>query len=105
LTPMSDHLSYGFGIVKDMGANLIGHQGGMIGYTSQVYYVPDKGYTLAFFYNRTLAMHDYSDVMTYDALNALWPTRANSTATLLSRRVVKSTGTLKHWKPGFLMEY
>jgi D-alanyl-D-alanine carboxypeptidase len=69
------YLRYGLGVVQDTQANVFGHQGGMIGYTSQVYHVPDKGYTLAFFYNRTLAMHDYSGVMTYDVLNVLWPGR------------------------------
>ncbi len=106
--PMDDNLSYGLGIVKDNGANLIGHQGGMIGYTSQVYYMPDTGYTLAFFYNRTLALHDYSAVMTYDAISALWPNRSNTApqATLHSQ-VFRVLGpeTEKVWKPGFLMEY
>lgn len=103
LVPMSDHLSYGLGIVKDVPANLVGHQGGMIGYTSQVYYVPDKGYTLAFFYNRTLALHDYSDVMTYQAVNALWPTR---TVTSSAQRAAQQRPSIAtDWKPGFLMEY
>lgn len=73
--PMDDVLEYGLGIVRDRNAALLGHQGGIIGYTSQVYYSPDEGATLAFFYNRTLAMHDYSAVMTYDALKLLWPER------------------------------
>jgi D-alanyl-D-alanine carboxypeptidase len=73
------YLRYGLGVVQDTQANVFGHQGGMIGYTSQVYHVPDKGYTLAFFYNRTLAMHDYSGVMTYDVLNVLWPGRVTGT--------------------------
>lgn len=104
--PMSDHLSYGLGIVKDTGANLIGHQGGMIGYTSQVYHVPDKGYTLAFFYNRTLALHDYSDVMTYDALKVLWPTRATTAqAQAAPQRFALPRSADTNWKPGFLMEY
>jgi D-alanyl-D-alanine carboxypeptidase len=99
--PMNDHLAYGLGLVKDVGFNLVGHQGGMIGYTSQVYYVPDKGYTLAFFYNRTLALHDYSDVMTYDAVKILWPTRAGSIQAL--QPVPATTGSAR--KPGFLTEY
>lgn len=106
--PMTDNLSYGLGIVKDNGANLLGHQGGMIGYTSQTYYVPDKGYTLAFFYSRTLAMHDYSAVMTYDAISALWPDRANTAAGANARPQAfrmpgAETGQIR--KPGFLMEY
>ncbi len=100
--PMSDHLAYGLGIVKDTGANLIGHQGGMIGYTSQVYYVPDKGYTMAFFYNRTLALHDYSDVMTYDTLKAYWPTRPYDKLPPLRPF---DTGPGGNRKPGFLTEY
>ncbi len=75
---MTANLDYGLGIVKDKGANMIGHQGGIIGYSSQVYYLPDTGYTVAFMYNRTLNLHDYSAVMTYDALNALFPGRANT---------------------------
>lgn len=102
LVLMSDHLSYGLGVVKDVNANLVGHQGGMVGYTSQVYYVPDKGYTLAFFYNRTLALHDYSDVMTYQALNALWPTRS---VTPSAQRFAPQQLAVPTWKPGFLMEY
>lgn len=100
--PMSDHLAYGLGIVKDTGANLIGHQGGMIGYTSQMYYLPDKGYTMAFFYNRTLALHDYSDVMTYDAIKAYWPTRP---AAQLPPLRPFDTGPGGSRKPGFLTEY
>lgn len=73
--PMNDRLQYGLGVVRDTQANMLGHQGGMIGYTSQVYYLPDTGYTLAFFYNRTLGLHDYSDVMTYDVVSTLWPGR------------------------------
>jgi D-alanyl-D-alanine carboxypeptidase len=106
--PMSDHLAYGLGIVKDTGANLIGHQGGMIGYTSQTYYVPDKGYTLAFFYNRTLALHDYSDVMTYDAIKVLWPTRGSVMAqsTVQTQPAVKfPLNSNPKWRPGFLTEY
>lgn len=72
---MSPSLQYGLGIVRDRNANLLGHQGGIIGYTSQMYYVPEQNATLAFFYNRTLAMPDYSAVMTYDALRLLWPDR------------------------------
>ncbi|HEY0844889.1 MAG TPA: serine hydrolase [Noviherbaspirillum sp.] len=102
LVPMNDHLSYGLGVVKDVPANLVGHQGGMVGYTSQTYYVPDKGYTLAFFYNRTLALHDYSDVMTYQAISALWPTR---TATAAAQRFAPQRIADPTWKPGFLMEY
>jgi D-alanyl-D-alanine carboxypeptidase len=106
--PMDENLSYGLGIVKDNGANLLGHQGGMVGYTSQVYYMPDTGYTLAFFYNRTLALHDYSAVMTYDAIKALWPNRATTAAEsgqrLQSARVPEAE-TNGSWKPGFLMEY
>lgn len=99
--PMDDHLNYGLGIVRDSSANLIGHQGGMIGYTSQTYHVPDKGYTLAFFYNRTLALHDYSHVMTYDTLVALWPDRP------LNRPALKGLPTVRPApvKPGFLTEY
>lgn len=74
---MSASLDYGLGIVKDKGANMIGHQGGIIGYSSQVYYLPDTGYTVAFMYNRTLNLHDYSLVMTYDALDVLFPGRQN----------------------------
>lgn len=106
--PMSDNLSYGLGIVKDNGANLLGHQGGMIGYTSQVYYMPDTGYTLAFFYNRTLALHDYSVVMTYDTIKAIWPTRATSAVADAQRAqsfALPATGNNRNWKPGFLMEY
>lgn len=102
LVPMSDHLSYGLGVVKDVPANLVGHQGGMVGYTSQVYYVPDKGYTLAFFYNRTLGLHDYSDVMTYQVLDTLWPTR---TRTPVAQRFAPQQIAVPMWKPGFLMEY
>lgn len=72
---MSPTLEYGLGIVRDRWANLVGHQGGIIGYTTQVYYSPDEGASLAFLYNRTLAMPDYSAVMTYDALKLLWPER------------------------------
>lgn len=100
--PMSDHLAYGLGIVKDTGANLIGHQGGMIGYTSQMYYLPDKGYTMAFFYNRTLALHDYSDVMTYDAIKAYWPTRPSDARPPLRPF---DTGPGGYRRPGFLTEY
>jgi|GEM_PF-1522556 len=96
------YLGYGLGIVKDTTANLIGHQGGMIGYTSQMYYLPDKGYTVAFFYNRTLALHDYSDVMTYDAINVLWPTRGSGQSV---RRVPAAVNATPNWKPGFLTEY
>lgn len=107
--PMTDNLSYGLGIVKDNGANLLGHQGGMIGYTSQTYYMPDTGYTLAFFYNRTLALHDYSVVMTYDTIRVLWPDRPNvtpSVASLQPQVFSKQKGEAdKLWKPGFLMEY
>ncbi len=102
--PMDDHLNYGLGIVRDSRANLVGHQGGMIGYTSQVYYVPDKRYTLAFFYNRTLALHDYSDVMTYDALAALWPDRPLQQALLLKGVPAPAPRTAP-FKPGFLTEY
>lgn len=102
---MSENLRYGLGIVKDEGANLIGHQGGMIGYTSQVYYVPDTGYTLAFFYNRTLALHDYSAVMTYDVLNVLWPNRDNSPLTSSSRLRLQQVPPRAPLKPGFLTEY
>lgn len=100
--PMSDHLQYGLGIVRDTRANLIGHQGGMIGYTSQTYYAPDVGATLSFFYNRTLALHDYSDVMTYDALKILWPAQYSNISTSTTR----SAGTRRNQgKPGFLSEY
>lgn len=94
------YLRYGLGIVQDSQAKLLGHQGGMIGYTSQVYHVPDKGYTLAFFYNRTLALHDYSAVMTYDVLNLLWPGRV---APLPQAMLKAAAGTQRI--PGFLMEY
>ncbi|MEC4720707.1 serine hydrolase [Noviherbaspirillum sp. CPCC 100848] len=104
--PMSDNLSYGLGIVKDNGANLLGHQGGMIGYTSQTYYMPDTGYTLAFFYNRTLALHDYSAVMTYDAIRALWPSRPAAAVKPSARRLASPPAeTEQIRKPGFLMEY
>lgn len=96
---MNNHLQYGLGIVRDTNANLIGHQGGAIGYTSQTYYIPDVGATIAFFYNRTLALHDYSDVMTYDALRLLWPARyATLPPTAGNRRLGPA-------KPGFLTEY
>ena len=72
---MSSTLEYGLGIVRDKRANLFGHQGGIIGYTSQTYYVADESATLAFFFNRTLSMPDYSAVMTYDALKVIWPDR------------------------------
>ena len=107
--PMTDNLSYGLGIVKDNGANLLGHQGGMIGYTSQTYYMPDTGYTLAFFYNRTLALHDYSVVMTYDTIRVLWPDRQNvtpSAASLQPRVFSKQKGEANNLgRPGFLTEY
>lgn len=100
--PMSDHLQYGLGIVRDTRANLIGHQGGMIGYTSQTYYAPDVGATLSFFYNRTLALHDYSDVMTYDALKILWPAQYGNMSTSKTR----SAGMRQNQgRPGFLSEY
>ena len=97
------YLQYGLGIVQDSQANLLGHQGGMIGYTSQMYYVPDKGYTLAFFYNRTLALHDYSAVMTYDALNVLWPGRVAPLQPL--RQLLEKAPSGPQRIPGFLMEY
>lgn len=99
---MDDHLQYGLGVVRDRRANLIGHQGGMIGYTSQTYYVPDVGATLSFFYNRTLALHDYSDVMTYDALEILWPERYGN----IVRSGTRSFGKPRtQGRPGFLSEY
>jgi D-alanyl-D-alanine carboxypeptidase len=100
---MNDHLQYGLGIVRDTNANLIGHQGGMIGYTSQVYYLPDEGATIAFFYNRTLALHDYSDVMTYKALKLLWPTRYASLPDTTETATTRRYGPV--FKPGFLTEY
>jgi D-alanyl-D-alanine carboxypeptidase len=100
---MTDNLDYGLGIVRDKSANLIGHQGGMIGYTSQVYYVPDKGYTLALFYNRTLALHDYSAVMTYDVLKALWPDRPYPA--VASGSGARRADHAPRRRPGFLTEY
>lgn len=103
---MTANLQYGLGIVRDRAANLLGHQGGMIGYTSQTYYVPDEGATLAFFYNRTLALHDYSVVMTYDALKLLWPERY---ATLQTAQRPAAThqpdNTPPRARPGLLGEY
>lgn len=72
---MNQHLQYGLGIVRDRRANLLGHQGGIIGYTSQSYYIPEKDAAFAVFYNRTLAMGDYSEVVTYQALRIFWPER------------------------------
>ena len=72
---MSPHLQYGAGIVRDRRANLLGHQGGIIGYTSQSYYLPEQDAAFAVFYNRTLAMGDYSEVLTYQALRIFWPER------------------------------
>jgi len=100
---MNDHLQYGLGIVRDTNANLIGHQGGMIGYTSQTYYLPDEGATIAFFYNRTLALHDYSDVMTYKALKLLWPARYASLPDTTETAATRRYGPV--FKPGFLTEY
>jgi D-alanyl-D-alanine carboxypeptidase len=100
---MSDHLLYGLGIVRDTNANLIGHQGGMIGYTSQTYYIPDEGATIAFFYNRTLALHDYSDVMTYKALKYLWPSRYGSLPDTTTETTARRFAPV--FKPGFLTEY
>jgi D-alanyl-D-alanine carboxypeptidase len=100
---MNDHLQYGLGIVRDTNANLIGHQGGMIGYTSQTYYLPDEGATIAFFYNRTLALHDYSDVMTYTALKLLWPARYASLPDTTETTTTRRLGPV--FKPGFLTEY
>ncbi len=100
--PMTDNLQYGLGIVRDIRANLIGHQGGMIGYTSQTYYAPNVGATLSFFYSRTLALHDYSDVMTYDALKILWPAQYSN----LSTSRVRSAGIRQNQgRHGFLNEY
>jgi D-alanyl-D-alanine carboxypeptidase len=98
---MDDHLSYGLGVVQDSRANLLGHQGGMIGYTSQFYHLPDTGYTLAFFYNRTLDMHDYSDVMTYDVLKILFPNRSIAPGPL--RAGTSAQGAMR--KRGFMTEY
>lgn len=100
---MNDHLQYGLGIVRDQNANLIGHQGGMIGYTSQTYYLPEVGATLAFFYNRTLALHDYSDVMTYKTLKLLWPERYASLPDTTEGTSLRRYGPV--FKPGFLTEY
>jgi D-alanyl-D-alanine carboxypeptidase len=100
---MNDHLQYGLGIVRDTNANLIGHQGGMIGYTSQTYYMPDVGATIAFFYNRTLALHDYSDVMTYKALKYLWPDHYGSLPDTTEAASARKFGPV--FKPGFLTEY
>ncbi|MFC4159106.1 serine hydrolase [Chitinimonas lacunae] len=97
------NLSYGLGIVRDNGANLIGHQGGMIGYTSQMYYVPDKDVSLSFFYNRTLAMPDYSAVMTYKVLQKLWPTRPVPASSVMLRQEAAYAGEQR--RPGFLTEY
>lgn len=97
---MSSTLEYGLGIVRDKRVNLIGHQGGMIGYTSQVYYLPEENATLAFFYNRTLALHDYSEVMTFDALKILWPARFSDLEITRAPAELRPLGT-----PGFLMEY
>lgn len=106
---MSDTLEYGLGIVRDRQANLLGHQGGIIGYTSQTYYVPEEQAAVAFFYNRTLAMPDYSAVMTYDALRLLWPQRYGR---LVTHPVQAATGTPQHRQratrqgiPGLLNEY
>lgn len=100
--PMTSNLEYGLGVVRDRTANLIGHQGGMIGYTSQTYYVVDEDAAIAFFYNRTLAMHDYSAVMTYDALRLLWPERYAS-LTLPQSRV--EAFAAPQGRPGLLAEY
>jgi D-alanyl-D-alanine carboxypeptidase len=117
---MTDNLQYGLGIVRDRSANLLGHQGGIIGYTSQTYYVPDESATVAFFYNRTLDLHDYSVVMTYDALKLLWPERyrwltwnAVETTTAPARAQSLAAGTPTtsqpaapaRGRPGFLTEY
>lgn len=100
--PMDEHLQYGLGVVRDTRANLLGHQGGMIGYTSQVYHLPDTGYTLAFFYNRTLALRDYSDVMTYDVIKSMWPSRPVGSVRTLQSVTVKLPSDKK---PGYMTEY
>ncbi len=102
--PFTGNLTYGLGLVKDNYANLIGHQGGMIGYTSQMYYLPDKDATLAFFYNRTLALHDYSDVMTYTVIQKLWPGRPVASGSRIENdRSFGYSGP--QGKPGLLSEY
>lgn len=117
---MSANLQYGLGIVRDRSANLLGHQGGIIGYTSQVYYIPDENATVAFFYNRTLALHDYSVVMTYDALKLLWPERyrwltwnavetttapARAQSLTINAPTAPQTVMPARGRPGFLTEY
>ena len=89
---MTDNLEYGLGIVRDRRANLVGHQGGIIGYTTQTYYIPDEDAAIAFAYNRTINLSDYSAVMTYDALRQLFPDRYGR----LSIHPVATAGSTEH---------
>jgi len=70
-----ENLKYGLGLVSEPANALYGHQGGIVGYSSQMYYVKDRDATIVFLYNRTFPsdIHDYSVVATYDALAILFP--------------------------------
>jgi D-alanyl-D-alanine carboxypeptidase len=95
-------LYYGLGVIHDDAYGLIGHQGGIVGYSTQMYYLESEDTALVFLYNITFpnTVKDFSVVMTYDVLPILFPHRRWP-----SKATVAAEGVERKWRPGLLNEY
>ncbi len=77
-----DNLKYGLGMVKDIGYSstrtdddLIGHQGGSMGYSSVVFYLASQDTAIICLINRALpsSVTNYAEVCVYKALEIIYP--------------------------------
>lgn len=95
-------LKYGLGVVFDADYGLFGHQGGIIGYSTQSYYVEGEDTALVFLYNLTFpnSIKNFSVVMTYDVLSILFPNRTYPSQSMGPGRISAPKG-----RPGLLNEY
>lgn len=96
------NLKYGLGIVYEQDYGLFGHQGGIVGYSTQMYYVEGEDTALVFLYNRTFpnTIKNFSVVMTYDVLSILFPNRPVPSQRMGAEMISVPTG-----RPGLLNEY
>jgi D-alanyl-D-alanine carboxypeptidase len=95
-------LKYGLGVVFEPDFGLFGHQGGIVGYSTQMYYVEGEDTALVFLYNRTFppTIKNFSVVMTYDVLPILFPNRTWPSQAKGAERISPPAR-----RPGLLNEY
>ncbi len=100
--PKYTNLKYGLGIIFEADYGLLGHQGGIVGYSTQMYYVEDEDAALVFLYNVTFpnTINNFSVVMTYDVLPILFPDRRWPSQPMGAEMISAPTG-----RPGLLNEY